>query len=73
MDIEYPPPGYYISDRNYVIRVVRNRADTRSYAERMILTADDDGCVIIGWQYEPGLGRDLLLSDLSIPEVSRRV
>ena len=67
------PPGHYLDDRGDVIRVTVNRAGTRSYAQRMVLTADADGVAIVEWEYCPGLGRDLLLTDLTPREVSRRV
>ena len=66
-------PGYYATVGGGIIRVVANRAETRVYAQRMVVTADSNGCKIIEWVYTPGLGIDLLITPLPIREVSRQV
>ena len=73
MESIYVEPGYYLSIDNDIIKVTVNKAGTRSYAQRMVFAADENGCKILEWVYQPGLGVDLLITALGARDVSRRV
>ena len=62
------PAGYYVGMGNTIYRVTVNKAGTRAYAQKMIVTDGE-----VEWVYQGGLGVDLLLSPLAVREVSRLV